>query len=195
MDTISVISFNCKGFSISAHDLNDLCSKYEVLLLQEKWLEKNELSYLSLFHPHFLGHGVSPVDPSAGIVKGRKFGGVGVLWRKSLSQYIQNVKTNHTWFTGISIKTTNMTIYILCVYTPCDSMQNEDKFLNCLGILDSYIKSLPSMHIIVTGDFYTDHGGNSSFSVFLDNFIVENRLCLLDKEMLPTGSFTYLSTA
>ena len=112
-----------------------------------------------------------------------------------MSQYIQKVKTNHTWFTGVSIKTTDMTIYILCVYLPCDSMHNEDKFLNCLGILDSYIKSLPSVHIIVTGDFNTDHHRNSSFSVFLDSFIVENRLCFLDKEMLPTGSFTYLSTA
>ena len=62
----------CKGFSSSAHDLNDLCSKYDVVLLQELWLDKNELSHSSSFHPHFLGHGVSPVDPSAGILKGKK---------------------------------------------------------------------------------------------------------------------------
>jgi len=52
-------------------ELYDLCTKYDVLLLEEHWLLPNELSCLNNIHPDFLAFGQSAVDLANGILVGR----------------------------------------------------------------------------------------------------------------------------
>ena len=149
------------------------------------------MNSLNKFHPDCKGYGVSPVDPSAGLLKGRKFGGIGFLWKNYLAGNIKVVNTGYSWIVGITIKTSDISIYILGVYLPCDSSNNEDKFLQCLGTLKSMIVNLPSHHVVITGDFNTDHRHHSPFTSYLENFISDNNLCFMDKELLDSSRFTF----
>ena len=137
MNTISIASFNCKGIHSAEHEIYELCSGHDIVCLQETWLDKSELSIFNNFHPEFNWIGVSPVDPSEGLIRGRKYGGVGFLWKKKYQASVNPLKLEHNWLTGISVTLNNCTMYILGVYLPYDSFDNIDPFLNCLHIAKS----------------------------------------------------------
>ena len=69
-----------------------LCNDYDVIFLQEHWLCEDELNKLKAVNPDFSAFGVSAIDTQSGILSGRLYGGVGILWRKSISKYITVVQ-------------------------------------------------------------------------------------------------------
>ena len=53
------------------------------------------MSYiLKSLHPDFYADGVSAMDTSCGMTQGRPFGGIGILWRKSIGTCIHIHKYN-----------------------------------------------------------------------------------------------------
>ena len=83
-EKLSIVSYNCNGFKTSITELNNLCSISDVICLQELWLDKSELNMLSNLNSKFIGFGISPVDIDKEVVYGRKYGGVGFLWKSEL---------------------------------------------------------------------------------------------------------------
>ena len=144
-------------------------------------------------HPDFSGSGVSAIDPSLGIIKGRKFGGVGFLWNKRFDTCIKPVHFGYSWLTGLRINLHYNHMYILGVYFPVDKYENIDKYLNYLGILKSVIEELPSAHIMIVGDINTDVKRCNHFSGMLQDFVTDNNLDILDQHLLPENSYTFIS--
>jgi hypothetical protein len=68
--------------------MNYLCEHYDLIFLQEHWLREEELYCLNSIHPEFTGFGVSAIDISSGFLSGRPYGGVCILWRKLITNYI-----------------------------------------------------------------------------------------------------------
>jgi len=60
----------------------DLCSDNDFIFVQEHWLLESQLYMFDNINDNFNFYGKSSMDEatSRGLLKGRPFGGVGVLW-------------------------------------------------------------------------------------------------------------------
>ena len=105
------------GYSLMRH----LCQQYDVILIQEHWLQTCELQNLGTVDSNFVYLAVSSMDDkiSRGILHGRPFGGTAVLWRKNLGitvKLLNKDKNGRSITVSISDK-----IIVSCVYFPCQS--------------------------------------------------------------------------
>ena len=83
-ECISINSHNCGHASNFKLPLfNDLLEGCDFLLLQEHMLFKSKLIWFNSISSDVGVHGVSALDESKPLV-GRPYGGVAILWRKSL---------------------------------------------------------------------------------------------------------------
>ena len=78
-----MVSFNCKSIVRSVECVRKLCSTADIIALQETWLFPHDLDYLNTIDNQFSSTGKSAIDTSTGILRGRPYGGVAILWRKS----------------------------------------------------------------------------------------------------------------
>ena len=88
-------SIYCRNLKSSIDSVRQLCDTHDIIFLQETWLTNDELSLLKCLHADFYADGVSAMDTTSGILIGRPFGGIGILWRKSIGACIQVHKYNN----------------------------------------------------------------------------------------------------
>ncbi|CAG9114776.1 unnamed protein product [Plutella xylostella] len=60
----------------------------DVIALQETWLWPHDIAYLGTLDHNFAYTGKSAMDTSVGVIKGRPYGGVALLWRKDAFQSV-----------------------------------------------------------------------------------------------------------
>src|SRR2546425_4534921 len=90
-DSLHFASFNMRGFKTGASMLVDLCNSHNIIAFQEHWLRSDDLKKLSLINKDFNFYAASGMDraSSEGLLRGRPFGGVGVLFHNSLQSSIK----------------------------------------------------------------------------------------------------------
>ena len=132
-----ISTFNCHGFSSSKDELKLLCETSNIICVQEHWLFPEDVSRLNTVHTAFKSVGVSAIDPSSGIVIGRPYGGVAILWHENLDQNVMIVSLEYKWIYGIKVNSSEGPLYIFCVYLPYESYENVDEFVQCLAILQN----------------------------------------------------------
>lgn len=92
MDSLSkIVSYNCKSLKRSIEGVRELCQSADVLALQETWLLPHDLPLLNTVDDSFGCTGTSAVDTSAGLLSGRPYGGVALLWRKSAFETVRTI--------------------------------------------------------------------------------------------------------
>ena len=84
------ITCNCQGLKSSIHDIQALCSTYDLIFIQESWLFQFELPLLSKIDPDFEGYGINAIDDSTNIVRGRPYGGIAILIRSTAQFHTYN---------------------------------------------------------------------------------------------------------
>lgn len=79
--SLSIVSYNMHGFGQGRPLLSDLCLNYDIICVQEHWLLPDGLINFNEFSSNFVGFSTSAMDAVSGkgILRGRPFGGVGVL--------------------------------------------------------------------------------------------------------------------
>ncbi len=82
------MTFNCHGFNSSVYDISKLCDHYDIILLQELWLPSNDMTLLKTVHPEFDGMSSSSMDTESGILSGRPYGGIGIMWGKLIVMHV-----------------------------------------------------------------------------------------------------------
>ena len=102
---IRIVSYNTRG--LRNLTIPSLFNDYDIILLQETLLCKQDLVSLNSLSPEFQGTGVSVTDLSVGLLKGRPSGGIGVLWRKTLGSIVTEMDFKLNWLSGICIKVPN----------------------------------------------------------------------------------------
>ena len=123
--TLKVASFNCRSVKNSASCVKDLCQISDIVLLQEHWLLPNDLNFLSSLDKEFLTYGTSPVDLGKGILCGRPYGGVAVLWHKSLGVNVSIVSDDDDRILAVRISNdVNCDLLLICVYLPVECTNN-----------------------------------------------------------------------
>jgi len=71
LSDVSLCTYNCRSIKNSLFDVQKLCVKYDIIFLQEHWLLPCELNTLSNIDTEFLAFGVSAVDISSNVLRGK----------------------------------------------------------------------------------------------------------------------------
>ena len=95
-NTVRFASYNSTGFNqlqlanVVQHNsyFYRLASSSDVLFIQEHWLTDTQLPRLLSLLPDFAGTGISGIDESASVLKGRPYGGCAILWRDSFAHFM-----------------------------------------------------------------------------------------------------------
>ena len=195
IERINVCTFNCRSVKSSVNEISDLCLDCDIICLQEHWLLPNEVNFLGSINGDFLSTGNSAVDVGRDVLVGRPFGGTGILYRKSLSEYITIVDTNDDRISAIILNSVHGPVLLVSVYMPTDYRDSEcfeDYIATCASISALY-QECDVNHMLVAGDFNC-HVGSRFFDIFL-NFASENNLQQSDITRLNDDTFTYNNDA
>ena len=76
--------YNCRGNKNSKVDIKKLCETYNIIFLQETWITKQNLDFLSTISDHHDSFGYSPINECDELRKGSPYGGTARLWKKEL---------------------------------------------------------------------------------------------------------------
>ena len=194
--SIKFASFNCKGLKSSINDVASLCENHYIIILQETWLLTHDMCLLQNVHSEFYGDGVSSVDTTDGILIGRPYGGLAVLWRNSLNAFIKvNKFEDETRLMGIDLKCGTYSYHILNIYMPFDCNDNIDEFTYYLYKIDTAFKNNHTVFNMAVGDFNSDILRSSVFGKELTKFCEENDYIIGDRRYLPENSLTFYSNA
>ena len=148
---IRIVSYNCRGLPSSTQKLHHMPyvvnimneEDVDIICLQETWLSKQELNCLNTFHTDFHGSGVATLDYRVGLRRGHFTGGVAIMWRKCFDSYVAVLNFDTDWLTGIQLSQNNKSYVILCrVYMPYESVDNEDAFVEKLGVIYSIMEDI-----------------------------------------------------
>jgi exonuclease III len=190
---LKIVSYNCKGLKSSIDDIRNLCETYDVVMLQETWLMPEDLPILNSIHPNYHGNGVSAMDPTGGLLLGRPFGGVGIMWKKSYTQ-LQFKTYDDSRIIGLELKSSyNCEMLLLNVYLPYQCSENLDSYRFYLGKIEAIMETSCASCIGIIGDFNADV--NTRFEQELLDMCNNTGLKCVDYELLgrQNDNFTYVS--
>lgn len=197
MASISMASFNCESVKRATQHVRQLCRTNDFIALQEHWLIPEELDYMNTIDPDFSYCGCSAMDTSAGPVKGRPYGGVAVMWRKTRFQQVAPLDTGSTRVAGIRVTVADRSFIVLSVYMPCDSEVNLPLFTETLGVISAVIEGNDCECVIALGDYNANFSRDSLFGAELLEYCREQDWMCADRAVLGanSGTFTYRSGA
>ena len=112
---LRVSSYNCKSLKRNITGIAQVCDVSDVVFLQEHWLFPSDLPMLNNVHQKFMSFGISSIDPSDRILLGRPFGGVAVLWRDTLAQFVKPMSFDDDRIVGLECRINDIKILLLGV--------------------------------------------------------------------------------
>ena len=178
--SLRVTSCNCRNLKSSIDNVRQLCDAHDIIFLQETWLTNDELSLLKCLRADFYADGVSAMDTTSGIHIGRPFGGIGILWRKSIA-CIQVHKYN---IRVMGIEFDNGSRKLLAVNMHYDNRsrnsENDDEFMGYLGMVHSIIQESGVSSVFVIGDWNAEINANSVFGSELSSFCTDHSYVISD---------------
>ena len=196
--SIKVISYNCKNVRTSVNEIQTLCKRCDILLLQETWLLDGDLSYLSFLSDKFYAKGISSMNTSQDIIQGRPYGGIAILWRKELSHSYNIIEFDERLMV-LNLKCNSIEILVCNIYMPCSCDSNLDDFMFYLSKMDSIVAESNTTHVYIMGDFNADVGREINGSVkhkfgkALSTFCDLEEYVISDVLMLDNNSYTFYS--
>ena len=149
---LKLISYNCQGVKSKLPIINKMCKESDILLLQETWLMPNECNYLKSVHKDFESFSLSSVKITNSVLVGRPYGGLSILWRRSLSPVCKLVHLEDDRLTGLIITFNNFELLIINVYLPYQQPDNLENYIEYLGKLESLISRYNCNGILIMGD-------------------------------------------
>ena len=194
--SLSIVSLNMHGFNSSWLHLKELCNSYDIIFVQEHWLMESQLHYLDEIHKDFCVYSKSAMNSKCeqGIVSGRPFGGIAVLWRASLRKYISFCSSD-TDGRVISLKAPyrGSTMLLFGCYFPYNDQSSMyvNSVNNVIGYMESLIDLYPGSYVCITGDFnFECLDMNVGYKVFRD-FLDEYGLICCDYLESSAVGYTY----
>ena len=133
----------------------------DVVLLQETWLSTFDLPFLTTLDDDFYCKGISSMTCDERVLTGRPFGGLAILWRKSIGQSCSIVEYDDARLLGIELKYEGNSALIVNVYMPYDCHDNVDEFHYYLNKVNDIIEEYDNPHVFVMGDFNANVSQNN----------------------------------
>ena len=151
---LKICSYNIRGFNeTKINYLSDLLKICSILLVQEHWLNNNQLLNVAQYFPGFSVYGISAMDDTK-LLKGRPNGGVLMIFPDSLGSNIKYITTTSTRLCAISLQIDDIIVYIFCVYMPCDVNETDNLvvFENVLDDINRICSTNNAENICIAGD-------------------------------------------
>ena len=132
-----------------------LCKKYNIIFLQETWLAKQKLSYLTTISSTHYAFGISAINYESGLLVGRPLGGTAILWDKSL--HASPIYNDDSTIIGLKLELDNSVLNFINVYLPYCCPSNTDKSFQYLSKLNIMFESFdnPNLCVVVTSMLIT----------------------------------------
>ncbi len=160
------------------------------------WLLPYKPLLLKRIHPAFNDDGISAIDTESGLLIGRTYGGLVVLWKKLLNIDMNIIKyEDDRRLIGIHIKSTKHHLSLLNAYMPTESEENLDNFTFYMYKIYTIFRNNATVNNIAIGDFNTKLRKASLFSSGLHRFVSNNGYLISDKQILLPDTFTFYSAA
>ena len=105
------------GFNYSK--INYVLGRYDILLLQEHWLNNNKLATFNCYCQGYCVHEVSALD-SPKLLIGRSNGGVLIIYPDTFGAKAKFIPTTPKRLWALSLHMSNIILHLFCVYMPCD---------------------------------------------------------------------------
>ena len=102
------------------------------------------------------GFGISAIDDSLGIVKGRLYGGMAILVRKRYKSMIEFQQYKDPRIIGITVKSKSELYFSLSVYMPYQCLDNQELCIECIGKICAIVEDSSTSNVILSGDFNAD---------------------------------------
>ena len=176
---VSMCTYNMHGYNTGASYLKQLCTQNDIVFIHEHWLQNSQLDKFNNINPDFMFCGKSAMDErlSMQLLRGRPFGGVGVLWRRSLSSLVTYYGcSNDGRVVVIKLENGSQNILVFGVYLPCDDHRSEymHSVQQILGYIESVLESHSGYKCIILGDFNfeckTSSAGFCNFMKFANEY-------------------------
>ena len=184
-------TYNMHGYRQGTQYLTELCNCYDLILIQEHWLTIADVSSL-IVNDDFVLYASSAMEKavSSGVLRGRPFGGVGILMRKSLASRTKLLCKSDRYVIVCLDKT------ILCsIYMPCKSVNNfEDVYADTLSNVINIVNDTAHDAVIVGGDFNTAFNCGSVLSFLVRDFCDALAVTSTDHMLPPDESYTFRNT-
>ena len=191
---LKICTYNCKGFNISkVKHFKHLLSECDILLVQDTWALKDQVGRLNRHFDDYNTYGVSGINEDV-ILKGRPYGGVSFLYKKSISPYVQVCELSSNRACCIRLSTNVGFVYLFNVYMPCDSTTNTnlDDYNEVLSVISNFCATHNVVNCVIGGDVNTDISRiKSGNTISLQNFIEKENLFLAISEVINTVTHTY----
>ena len=191
---LKICTYNYKGFNISkVKHFKHLLSECYILLVQETWALKDQVGRLNRHFDDYNTYGVSGINEDV-ILKGRPYGGVSFLYKKSISPYVQVCELSSNRACCIRLSTNVGYVYLFNVYMPCDSTTNTnlDDYNEVLSVISNFCATHNVVNCVIGGDVNTDISRiKSGNTISLQNFIEKDNLFLAMNEVINTVTHTY----
>ena len=119
-EQLCIASWNATGIMSSASYISSLLDKrrIHILGLSEHWLFNHNLHFLDSINSNYVGFGIADNDLLLNSNRRVGKGGVAILWRSSLSNYISPLDIDSDRICGVKYRLNNGCFYIIQVYAP-----------------------------------------------------------------------------
>ena len=157
-------------------------------------MSNQELSLLSSLHEDFYSRGISSIDDGDGIVRGRPYGGLCILWRKSLGPTFSVKTLDDPRLLLCEITNGDHSVALLNVYLPCDNGSNMEDYRFYLSKVECLLAEFP--YSAAFGDFNANiKSPNHRFGLELKTFCTSENLVISDSLIADEDTFTFYSEA
>lgn len=190
-----IVTYNCKSIKRSVECIRDLCRTADIIALQETWLLPHDLNFVHSIDKDFACAAISSVDVSSGVLRGRPYGGLAIMWRKTRFSDVSVINCTTDRVMAIQIKLNLRSLLIFNVYMPTDELDNLLEFTNCLGRISAITEECDVSAVYVVGDFNAHP--SASFGKELKLYCEEHKWIWADVAKLSVCSdtFTFISEA
>jgi len=150
---------------------------------------------LKKIHPEFDGIGISAMDNESGILSGRPYGGIGVMWKKSISTACIVKQYDDSRLLGITVDTNKGKVLLLNAYLPYQCPDHYEEYCNYLGKISAIVDECDTANVVIAGDF--NAAVNTPFEHELMQMCNNAHLIISDHEWFGRHSdtSTYMSAA
>ena len=171
----------------------------DIALFQETWLLPGTLKRLSDISDHYSSYGISSVDNND-ILSGRPYGGLGILWHKSLAHKVKICPLRDSKskrLCAVEFNMDNELLLVLNAYLPNDNFQKHnvsDDFLSVCDEIEVILNQHCNHNVIVGGDLNIDFDRKNAHDVYFLDLVERYDLQLVWDKFPAKKMYTYSNT-
>ena len=126
------------------------------------------------------------------ILVGRPYGGVSIMWNKSLSPYCNVILYEDNRLLGLSLTVNSLNYLFLNVYLPYFSNDNINDYDMYMGKIASIVENTDASGVVILGDF--NARPSNPFYEELQVLCEAKDLIISDVVRLPERTFTHMNS-